>query len=230
MGSFPKMVGIPAASDDATQNKPYRHYADRNLPNNILLRPPASNGPNASDPEYIGAPILSAIAELQATMQAVARSVRLLSAPWLKPPPDAESFHVGAGIIIPAIGATFTPVVSITVPPGRNGVIKWLANKYVGQGFTDFSGALIWQILRNPGSGLTAAERNYENILYSIGDTEHPTKISPIRIFENDVIQLVIQNVNIPPNAQVIAGLFGGYYYPRTWDDQFDAADASTAW
>jgi hypothetical protein len=168
-------------------------------------------------------PTAAALAQLQTTQAKVLNTARLAAAPYLVPPPDAESFHVAAGISLPAVTpATFTTVVEVRVPPGRNGVLNRIANQFVGGGFVDFSGAIVWQIVRNPGPGLQTAERNYEKIIASLGSVANPAAISPIRIFENDVIQIVVNNNAIVVGMQTIGGLLGGYFYPRSYDDQFE--------
>jgi hypothetical protein len=168
-------------------------------------------------------PTAAAIAELQSTQGKVLNTARLAAAPYLVPPPDSESFHVAAGIALPAITVgVFSTVVRVVVPPGRNGVLNRIANQFVGGGFVDFSGAIVWQIVRNPGPGLQTAERNYENIVASLGAVANPAQISPIRLYENDVIELVVNNNAIVVGMQTIAGLLGGYFYPRSYDDQFE--------
>lgn len=224
-------AGEPPATDAAASSIrastwPYSRRADVNVGPRILLRPP--DAPPTSDD-----PLISAIASLQDVMQQVQRAARLISAPWLIEPPDSESFHNGAGVALPAISATvFTTVLSITVPQGRNGVIKRIANVIVGGAWADFSGDAVWQIVRNPGAGTNTggfAERNYEKVLFSTGVTNAPTQISGIRIFENDVIQWVVRNNALPTGVNAGA-VFSGYYYPKTWDDQFDRGDQPVAW
>lgn len=223
--AFPELVPIPAASDDATQNAPYRRHADKIQKPNIILRPSASGAPLSSDPT------IAAIQQLQQTMQDVARSTRLLSAPWVIEPPDAESFHLPGGVVIPAIDPTlFTTVVQIVVPAGRNGVLNKLANVYVGGGFIDFSGSVVWRIVRNPGDTIVTAERNYEKITASLGSASNPGKIAGIRVFENDVLALQVRNDSVVVAGQLIGGLLGGWFYPRTWDDQFDRQDSNISW
>lgn len=223
--AFPYLVPIPAASDDAAQNAPYRRYADPIPRRNIDLRPSTAPAPNSDDP------LVAAIQELQQKTQQLARSLRLISAPWVIEPPDAESFHVPGGVGIPAISPTaFTTVVSITVPPGRNGVLNKIANVYIGGGFTDFSGVVVWRIVRNPGTTIVAAERNYENITASLGSASNPGRIAGIRVFENDIVALQVRNDSVAVAGQLIGGLLGGWFYPRTWDDQFDREDQSTTW
>jgi hypothetical protein len=204
---------------------PYRRTADRQanlLP--ITLHPRvAPVKPGLLDIETI-------MEEQQHSLRQIARGIRLISAPWLLEPPDSESFHLAAGIAMPAISATvFSVIVQVTCPAGRNGVLNKIANVVEGGAFSDFSGDFVWQILRNPGNAISAAERNYQNITASLGLTTAPTRISGIRIFENDVIQLVGRN-NALPVGTFLGGVLGGYFYPRTWDDQFEATDRANSW
>jgi hypothetical protein len=216
--------GTDAASSSIAQTTwPYKRRADRSVQPNILLRPPAPAAPSDD-------PTIDAINSVQTVMQQVQRSVRLVAAPWLIEPPDSESFHLGGGIVMPAVDGLYHVVVTITCPPGRNGVINKIANVVVGGAWSDFSGDAIWQIVRNQGTGQTAAERNYQNVLASYGLINAPARISGIRIFENDVISWVFQNVALPVAGEEVGALLGGYFYPRTWDDQFDAKDHSVAW
>ena len=216
-----------SSSKITTATWPYKRHADISSPHRILLRPPAEAAPSND-------PTISAIQGVQDVMQQVQRSVRLISAPWLLEPPDSESFHIGGGIVMPAVSLTnFTTVVSVTCPVGRNGVIKRIANVVVGGAWSDFSGDAVWQIVKNPGAGVNTggfAERNYQNVLASYGLINNPAPISGIRIFENDVIAWVIRNNALPASGEEVGALLSGYFYPRTWDDQWDARDASNAW
>ncbi len=135
--------------------------------------------------------------------------------PWLFEPPKSESFNFHSGIVIPAMGATAT-VVTFTVPEGRFGVINAIANMFVGGGFTDFSGDILWRILRNTlAAGNPTPIRNYNNIIASLGSVANPRFISPIRLRENDVIALTVTNVAVVVAGQRIGGLLGGYFYPK---------------
>jgi hypothetical protein len=222
-----------AHSTDPKTNKtydPYKRFVDQAAPSRLLLRPPAEGG--SHDDPYI-----AALTDIAGLVHQSTKVLRGVAAPWLAMPPDGESFHQAAGITIPAIGASLSTVVSITCPQGRNGVLNRIANTFIGGGFNDFSGNIIWQILRNPSgvspfpvSGVTAAERNYQNIQASLGMTLAPTPIAPIRIFENDVIVLAVENVSVVVAGQLIGGLFGGWFYPRTWDDLFDQRSKVMDW
>jgi hypothetical protein len=202
---------------------PYRRFADQAGHSRLLLRPP--DAPPASDDAEV-----SALGDIEAAIAQMTRTLRGVAAPWLAMPPDGESLHQAAGIPLPAVGAGFTPVLTIVVPNGRNGVINKIANTFVGGGFTDFSGNVVWQIQRNPNNAITAAERNYQQIQASLGSTTNPTSIAPIRIFENDVIVLAVSNIAVVVAGQEIGGLFGGWFYPRTWDDLFDQRTKELAW
>lgn len=221
-----------AASSIRKSTWPYKRHADKSLGPRLTLRP--LNPPDASTD-----PTIDAINTLQDTMQQVARATRLVAAPWLIMPPDGESFHLSAGIAMPAVDGNYHGVLTVVVPPGRNGVLNKLANVVVGGAWNDFSGDAIWRLLRNPGAQVSAgvwtpsnaiAERNYQNIQASLGLVAAPAPIDPIRVFENDVLVLAMQNVALPSPGPEVGALLGGFFYPRTWDDQFDARDASNAW
>src|ERR1700758_3225371 len=128
-------------------------------------------------------------------------------------PPGGESFEFAAGVAIPAIGATAT-VLQFTVPNGRNGMIKRIANILVGGGFNDFSGGVVWQIVQDLSQTGPPIVPNYDNITASLGTVNNPSNIDGIRIKENQVVALIVKNVNIPVAGQVIGGRLGGYFYP----------------
>jgi len=214
LDEFPPLNPNPtgaASADDAAQNYPHRIYADRVVGPRIALRPSAASG-SVEDPTTAALDKLDRIHE----------HLYRLTAPWIIPPPDSEPFHQASGLVIPAIDGAFHTVVTIQCPTGRNGVLMLIANEFVGGGFQDFSGNLIWQIVRNPGSGITAAERNFENIQASLGTPQIPARLAAgIRIWENDVIQLVLKNAGIAPAGQFVGGLLGGWFYPKANDEGF---------
>lgn len=214
--AYSKVTTTPgtAHSTDPKTNEPYSPYrqtADIAIRPPLVLRPPQSTR-KAMSPEDV------ALDQIRLIEFSERRLLRLLAAPWLIMPPQGESYHLAAGITLPAIGVTAT-VVSIQVPSGRNGVLNKIANTFIGGGFNDFSGNIIWQILRNTNSGITAAERNYQNIQASLGMTNNPAAIAPIRVYENDIITLTVQNVSVVVASQLIGGLLGGWFYPRSMDD-----------
>ena len=169
--------------------------------------------------------ILDTLNDIKTAIAQSNRSLALIDAPWLTMPPDGESFHNAGGITLPATDGLFHTILSITVPEGRNGVLNELANAFYGV-FTNFDGDLIWRLVRNPGASIVAAERNYEKITAVLGLTEDPVDIAPIRIYENDVIALQIQNVALPASGQVCGAVLGGWFYPKTWDDEFEQSQS----
>lgn len=197
-----------ASANDLAQTHPHRLHADRLIAPRIALR---STQPTVADP------VLAALSTID---DAVGRLV----APWIVPPPDSEPFHSAAGIVIPGQDGLFHSVVSVQCPNGRNGVLMLIANEFVGGGLQDFVGNIVYQIQRNRPStaGAAAAERNFENMSASFGTSQQPGRLAAgIRIFENDVIELMVKNVNIVVAGQFIGGLLGGWFYPRTYDEGY---------
>jgi hypothetical protein len=128
-------------------------------------------------------------------------------------PPGGESFEFTGGVTIPAIGATAV-VVQFTVPNGRNGMIKRIANVFIGGGFTDFSGFVVWQIVQDANQTGPPIVPNYDNITASLGSASNPSPIDGIRIKETQLVQLIVKNVSVVVSGQTIGGRLGGYFYP----------------
>ena len=128
-------------------------------------------------------------------------------------PDRGEDFERAAYVAIPAVGASAV-VVQFKVPEGRNGMIKRIANVFVGGGFTEGQGGIVWQIFQDftPGGGVVAPD--FDNIVASLGSVNNPSNIDGIRIKENQLVTLLVKNVSIVVAGQVIGGRLGGYYYP----------------
>ena len=133
--------------------------------------------------------------------------------PWIFPPAQREPFEWAASIAMPGLNATST-VVSFTVPIARNGVIVRLANTTTNGNFIDGSGALIFQLLQN---GVPI--ENFEQIVSSLGTVVAPSKVSNIEIRAQDLIQLNVTNVGLPPTGQV-SGRLGGWFYPQNLESR----------
>ena len=136
---------------------------------------------------------------------------------WAFPDENSIHFDNAGDIVIPAIGVE-SAIVTFSVPKGQNGVLRTLGNVLIGGGFTDGSGAIVWRILQN-----NQAVRGKENILNSLGSVAAPSQIGGggfIRILENDLIQLTVLNVSIPPAGQIVAGRLSGWFYPKDQDPQ----------
>ena len=138
--------------------------------------------------------------------------------PWIYQPTNWENVDKINYVLLPAIGST-TTIVSYTVPQGRNGVFNKVACNFVGGGWTEGSGDVIWRILVDgtPPPGAT----DYDNILASLGSPAIPTGISGFRFFENQVVTVVAFNNPAGPSGGVIVSgqrvgaRLIGWNYPR---------------
>jgi len=144
--------------------------------------------------------------EIAACVQPVKRPL------WIDPPDQWENIDLINYVNLPAIAAQAN-VISFKIPLGRNGVIKKVANNFVGGGWLEGSGSVTWQILVDgaPPPGAT----NYDLILASLGSPANPVEIPGFRVYENQVLTLVVKNVNIVVAGQQSGGRLIGYLYPR---------------
>jgi hypothetical protein len=134
--------------------------------------------------------------------------------PWIFPPPEFQPIDVDSYVPLPPIGTTVV-VTQYTVQKMSNGVIKAYANNFVGGGFEEGSGDVIWQILRN---GVPI--KGYNDIVASLANPASPFHHpSGFRIFENDIIQLTVTNEAVVVAGQLIGGRLAGWQYPKRYDD-----------
>lgn len=133
--------------------------------------------------------------------------------PWLFPPANAIAFNEVNYINLPPSGTTAT-ILSFTVPDGMNGVIKWIGNNFVGAGWIEGSGSVIWRVAADD-----AFVRNHENILASLGSPASPSETALIRILEHQTIQLQIDNISVVIAGQLVGGRLSGWYYPLSEEE-----------
>jgi hypothetical protein len=147
-----------------------------------------------------------------------AGQVEVTRSPWVESPGPGQPFTFmnAAAVTLGAIGTT-TVVVTFTVPRRKNGVIEFVANQFVGGGWTEGTGDLIWRITAD---GIPV--QGYDFLIASIGSMSNPGWLGsrPIRIYENQVIALTLQNVAIVPAGQRLLGLFRGGFYPLEQEGQ----------
>lgn len=159
----------------------------------------------------IGPPVLAPFGEYRS------RRERPDLPPWIYQPTNWENVDQINYALVPAIGSTVT-IISYVVPPGRNGVINKVACNFVGGGWVEGSGDIIWRILVDgtPPPGATS----YDSILASLGSPASPTGIAGFRFFENQVITFVAFNNPAGANGGVIVAgqrvgaRFTGWNYP----------------
>lgn len=115
--------------------------------------------------------------------------------------------YVDMTTVVP--GAAATTVVSFTVPRGQQAKVSALAIVYVGGGFVDGSGNLVWRVLING-----AAHKGLGNLQAQIGSMQQP---NPIQILLTE-LDIVTVTVEIPAGKPLLPGLSGaclqGYTMP----------------
>jgi hypothetical protein len=124
--------------------------------------------------------------------------------------------------LLPAINSTVT-ILSFKVPLGHNGIINKVACNFVGGGWVEGSGDVIWRILVDgtPPPGATS----YDSIVASLGSPASPVPISGFRIYENQTLMLVAFNNPAGPNGGVVVAgqrvgaRLLGYLYQRELED-----------
>lgn len=138
--------------------------------------------------------------------------VKVVETPWINLPAAGQPFVEmnRALVTLPAIGATVT-VVTFTVPRRKNGAIEFIGNQFVGGGWTEGTGDLVWQLLAD---GVPL--QGFDSIIASIGTISSPGNLgrSPFRIFENQVIELTLRNVAVAVAGQPLLGILRGKFYP----------------
>ena len=135
---------------------------------------------------------------------------------WIDPPEQWENLDLIAYGALPAIGGE-TTIISFVIPPGRNGVINKVACNFVGGGWVEGSGGVIWQILVDgaPPPGATS----YDSIPASLGSPANPVSIAGFRVYQGQLLTLEISNVNIAVAGQLAGGRLCGYLYPREMEE-----------
>ncbi len=126
-------------------------------------------------------------------------------------PAQGEPFEYAGYVVLPAIGAQAT-VVQFTVPQGRCGFVRRIANVFVGGGFQEGTGNIVWQIFLDLVQGQVAP--NFDNILASLGSVAAPSTIDGLHITEGQNVALVVKNISVVLAGQVIGGRLGGAFHP----------------
>lgn len=130
---------------------------------------------------------------------------------------NREPFYYPGSVALPAIGASAV-ISQFPVPRGKNGMIWKMGFEYVGPGFVNGSGQLVWQIFRDP--ALTKGVKGFTNLLSSIGSFNNPLELPSIRIYEAEVLSLVVKNVSLAAGGTLAQGVFVGWFYPKAYDSR----------
>ena len=133
----------------------------------------------------------------------------IVNRPWVEPPDGSVPYDQAGSVALPNVGDPAVVVTQYVVPDGYDGIINAYSWNFVGGGFTDASGDIVVQVLRNG-----AAVRNYDNITVQKGTVGIPRPISPIRVFSKQLIQIIVSHPNNPLLSGNVVGSMVGYFYP----------------
>lgn len=138
-------------------------------------------------------------------------------------PAGGEDFEAHGYALLPAIGSSVV-LLSVPIPEGRMAMVKRIANVFVGGGFTEGQGGVVWQILLDgTNSNNPVVAPFFDNIVASLGSVSNPSAIDGIRVKESNLLQLIAKNVSIVVSGQLVGGRLGGYFY----DIALDPPDAT---
>ena len=155
----------------------------------------------------------------KAAMDGRARTL-LAASPWIhpnlslfNPPADADTFYVSSvpAAAYPQPGQSAVVVLSYTVPRSKLAVIQRLAVIHVGGNPPDFTGQVIWRVLKN-GGGL----RGLAGVTAQVGTQSNPLPVTLIGV-ENDTFTVTAE---VPaawgpmPAGATTAALLVGFTYP----------------
>jgi hypothetical protein len=146
--------------------------------------------------------------------------------PWIHPnlslfnaPADSESFSVSPNPapVYPVVGAGPIVVIAYTVPRGKIAIVNKMSIVHIGGNPPDFSGEVIWRVLKN-GGGI----RGLAQLMAQYGTFSAPKDVVIIGI-ENDNIIVTAECPKLLPNgnpnpgpsgASSTAASFDGFMYP----------------
>lgn len=126
---------------------------------------------------------------------------------WLDEPPGAVPFDEQGSATLSGVAGTIVPVLTITVPAGFDGVVKWISNNLTG-GATFVLGEVVWGINING-----RPYRNFGTIAMEKGTIFQGRQISPIRLFANNVLTYTVTEQVPGLTGQTVVSATG-YYYP----------------
>lgn len=127
-----------------------------------------------------------------------------------------EPYYVTNAIALPAIG-TQAVVVQRPIPYSKNSFLWKLGVDYVGAGFIEGSGALIYRVFRN--FALTRTVKGFANLTASMGAVNNPLEISPVQLYEGEWVSIVVVNVSLNVGGAQLVGVLHGWDYPRSEED-----------
>jgi len=137
--------------------------------------------------------------------------------PWEAMPATGKAFHHEQVVDTPAVGTSDYAVVAVTVPYGWTMAIKDIHCRYMGSGFQDGSGDLIWRL-----SVDDAFQPGYDDIRTSLGSAGQPYSLGSAAIlaYSNQLVKFTVSvdaGTGIPTgSAAQLLCMIGGWYYPES--------------
>jgi hypothetical protein len=125
---------------------------------------------------------------------------------WKDEPPGSIPFDQQDEADLTGVAGTTTTVLTLVVPAGYDGVIKWLSNNIINATFV--FGTLTWGLFIN-----NRPVRNFGTIALEKGTIAQGREISPIRIFANDVVEYRVNEILGGLTGMTVVSLTG-YFYP----------------
>lgn len=124
-----------------------------------------------------------------------------------------EDFYTQGSVPLPAIG-TQAVVVQRPIPYGRNSYLWKIAVDYVGGGFVEGQGGILYRVFRN--AALNRSVKGFATLTASMGTVSNPIEIPPAQLYENELLSIVVVNVSVVVAGQQIVGALVGWDYPRS--------------
>lgn len=126
---------------------------------------------------------------------------------WLDEPPGSIPFDEQAEVEFTGVAGTTTTILTLVVPAGFDGVIKWISNVLINATFVPET--VTWSIQIN-----NRPLRNFGTITVEKGTLAQGREESPIRIFSQQIVTYSV--------TELVGGLTGmtsasltGYYFPN---------------
>jgi hypothetical protein len=155
------------------------------------------------------------IAKLQGIILTKKRMVRLKNLamePFNTPPEGNVPFNEVGSIAGPGTPGTTPILLSVKVPDGWDGLIRFFLPQYTGTNFVNNSANLIWA-LRIDGLYI----KGYQSIGSQFGESPNGMTISPGIIVKSSQLIEVICTVDpgfVPDGGSEIIAQISGFYYP----------------
>jgi hypothetical protein len=132
--------------------------------------------------------------------------------PWVQPPEGSQNIIPGAAIALPIVGAGETLVLSYISPAGWDSYLDKIRLQFLGQGFQDYSGDLIWRVLVDG----RPVSPDFNATLTQLGSGQIFLELKcPIRVKSQQILTgTIIHAGNIGLNGNVVVA-FAGYRSPN---------------